>query len=42
MTFDDADYLKIKDKASDNAICKAMGNSIVVNCLIEIYKNLFK
>lgn len=42
MTFDDEDYLKIKDKASDNAICKAMGNSIVVNCLIEIYKNLFK
>lgn len=41
MTFDDSDYENLKTKLSDNAICKVMGNSIVVNCLVEIYKNMF-
>lgn len=41
MTFDDADYEKIKAAGiSDSAIYKQAGNSIVVKVLMEIFKEL--
>jgi len=41
MGFEDADYQKIKDlKISDTQAYKMAGNSIVVNCLTEIFKKL--
>ncbi|OQC35844.1 MAG: Modification methylase BanI [Bacteroidetes bacterium ADurb.Bin041] len=41
MGFDDDDYQKIKDlKISDTQAYKMAGNSIVVNCLTEIFKKL--
>lgn len=41
MGFEDDDYQKIKDlKISDTQAYKMAGNSIVVNCLTEIFKNL--
>lgn len=42
MTFDDLDFEKLKNKVSDNQICKQLGNSIVVNVLYEIYKKMFQ
>ena len=41
MSFDDEDYEKIKDINSNSQIYKQCGNSIVVKCLEEIFKNLF-
>ena len=40
MGFDDEDYYKIKDVNSECQIFKQCGNSIVVNCLEGIFKNL--
>lgn len=41
MGFDDEDYQKIKElKISDTQAYKMAGNSIVVNCLTEIFKKL--
>ena len=41
MGFEDDDYQKIKDlNISDTQLYKMAGNSIVVNCLTEIFKNL--
>lgn len=41
MGFDDEDYKKIKElKISDTQAYKMAGNSIVVNCLTEIFKKL--
>lgn len=41
MGFEDDDYQKIKDlNISDTQAYKMAGNSIVVNCLTEIFKNL--
>lgn len=40
MTFDDEDYFKTVNKISDHQLCKQLGNSVVVNCLYEIYKNM--
>lgn len=42
MDFDDADYEAIKDVCSKSQIYKQAGNSIVVNVLELIFKNLFK
>ena len=39
--FTENDYNKIKSKISDNQIYKQCGNSIVVNVLETIFKNLF-
>lgn len=42
MGFDDDDYYKMKNAGvSDRQISKQMGNSIVVNVLMAIYKELF-
>ena len=41
MSFSDSDYEKIKSINSDSQIYKQCGNSIVVKCLEEIFKNLF-
>ena len=41
MGFDDEDYHKIKNINSSSQIYKQCGNSIVVNCLMCIFKNLF-
>lgn len=41
MGFDDADYFKVKEaNISDTQAYKMAGNSIVVNCLTEIFKKL--
>lgn len=43
MGFNDDDYIKCKKKKiSDTQLYKLCGNSIVVNCLAEIFKNIFK
>lgn len=42
MGFNDNDYIKCKKiKISDTQLYKLCGNSIVVNCLVEIFKKLF-
>lgn len=40
MAFSDEDYEKIKNVNSSSQIYKQCGNSIVVKCLEEIFKNL--
>lgn len=40
MGFDDEDYEKVKDDISVTQLRKQTGNSIVVNVLMEIFKNL--
>ena len=40
MSFSDSDYEKIKPINSDSQIYKQCGNSRVVKCLEEIFKNL--
>ena len=40
MGFDDKDYEAMHRVNSDCQIYKQCGNSIVVNCLVEIFKNL--
>ena len=41
MGFDDEDYYKAEKVCSNTQLYKQAGNSIVVNVLQEIYKNLF-
>ena len=41
MGFDDEDYYKAEKVCSNSQLYKQAGNSIVVNVLQEIYKNLF-
>ena len=40
MSFSDEDFEKIRPITSDAQIYKQCGNSIVVKCLEEIFKNL--
>ena len=43
MGFDDDDFYRVKELGlSDSALYKLAGNSIVVNCLYYIFKNVFK
>ena len=42
MGFDDSDFDKVEGNLSDTQLYKQAGNSIVVNVLEEIYKELFK
>lgn len=42
MGFDDSDFDKVQSKMSNTQLYKQAGNSIVVNVLEEIYKELFK
>ena len=42
MGFDDSDFDKVEGKMSNTQLYKQAGNSIVVNVLEEIYKELFK
>lgn len=42
MGFDDSDFDKVEGKLSNSQLYKMAGNSIVVNVLEEIYKQLFK
>lgn len=42
MGFDDTDFDKVEGKLSNSQLYKMAGNSIVVNVLEEIYKQLFK
>ena len=43
MGFPDENFYKAKELGlSDSALYKQAGNSIVVNCLYYIFKNLFK
>ncbi len=42
MGFSDEDFEKAKQVNSDTQLYKQAGNSIVVNVLVEIFKNLFK
>lgn len=42
MGFDDSDFDKVDGKLSNTQLYKQAGNSIVVNVLEEIYKELFK
>ncbi len=41
MDFDDEDFDKVKDINSNSQLYRQAGNSIVVKCLEEIFKNLF-
>lgn len=41
MGFDDEDFEKARPTNSDAQLYKQAGNSIVVNCLEAIFKNLF-
>jgi DNA (cytosine-5)-methyltransferase 1 len=42
MDFDDADYIKLREiGVSDAQFYRLAGNSIVVNVICEIFKNLF-
>lgn len=41
MGFDDEDFYKAKEVCSDNQLYKQAGNSIVVNVLEAIFKELF-
>ena len=41
MGFDDEDYYKCEKVCSPSQLYHQAGNSIVVNVLQEIYKNLF-
>lgn len=40
MSFDDEDFDKVKDINSNSQLYRQAGNSIVVKCLEEIFKNL--
>lgn len=40
MGFDDVDFEKANRVNSNNQLYRQAGNSIVVNCLEEIFKNL--
>ena len=42
MGFDDSDFDKVEGNLSNTQLYKQAGNSIVVNFLEEIYKELFK
>ena len=41
MEFDDEDYLKASKVCCETSLYKQAGNSIVVNVLVEIFRNLF-
>lgn len=40
MGFDDVDFEKAKEVNSNTQLYKQAGNSIVVNVLVEIFRNL--
>ena len=42
MGVNDFDYAKVSDVMSDTQLYKQAGNAIVVDVLVEIFKNLFK
>ena len=42
MGITDSDYEKVKDVMSDTQLYKQAGNAIVVEVLVEIFKNLFR
>lgn len=42
MDFDDADYMKASAKVSATQLYSQSGNSIVVNCLVAIFGQLFE
>lgn len=42
MDFDDEDYIKMKEIESNTQIYSQAGNSIVVNCLVAIFGQMFE
>ena len=42
MGFEDKDFEKVDGKLSNTQLYKQAGNSIVVDVLVEIFKELFK
>lgn len=42
MDFDDDDYLKMKEIESNTQLYAQAGNSIVVNCLVAIFGQMFE
>lgn len=42
MGISDEDFNKVRDFNSDTQLYKQAGNAIVVDVLVEIFRNLFK